>query len=229
MILVFDLDDTLYDETTYVKSGFKSVAHFLNLHFKLPEKNIFEELVSELENGRGSIFDMVLKKNHIFSKKLVKKCVSVYRLHIPKIKLWNSGANCLKRFKKRTIYIVTDGNKIVQHNKIKALGLDKIVKHYYITHRYGLHNAKPSSNCFLKICAQEKTVPREVVYIADNPNKDFIGIKPLGFKTIQVLTGQYSTIKKPNEYQAHIKIKSLDELTEKFILTNFNSNNKQLK
>jgi putative hydrolase of the HAD superfamily len=226
MILVFDLDDTLYDETTYVKSGFKSVAKFLKIQFELPEKKILTELMDELKKGRGRIFDSVLKRYNIFSQKLVMKCVSIYRSHIPDIKLWSSGVKCLKRFKKHSIYIVTDGNKIVQHNKIKALGLDKIVKHYYITHRYGLRNAKPSSNCFLKICEREKTIPQKVIYVADNLNKDFIGIKPLGFKTIQVLTGQYSTIKKPKENQAHIKIKSLDQLTEKFILSAFNLNTK---
>ena len=35
MILVFDLDDTLYSEITYVKSGLKEVSIFLNKDFEL--------------------------------------------------------------------------------------------------------------------------------------------------------------------------------------------------
>ena len=57
--------------------------------------------------------------------------------------------------------------------------------------------------------------------MADNITKDFVGIKPLGFKTIQVLTGQYTAIKKPEEFQADFKINSLDELTESYLLKVF--------
>jgi putative hydrolase of the HAD superfamily len=217
MILVFDLDDTLYDETTYVKSGFKAVAEYLSKEFNLSAKKITEELLEELKNGRGSIFDAVLKKYNIYSKRLVKKCIVTYRFHTPNISLSANGKKCLERFKNYPIYIVTDGNKIVQYKKIKALGVDKKVKHYYITHRYGVHNAKPSPYCFQKICEKEKITANQVVYIADNVSKDFVGIKPLGFKTIQVLTGQYTNIKRPREYQAELKINSLDELTESFI------------
>lgn len=221
MIIVFDLDDTLYDEITYVKSGFQAVAEYLSENFKLSAKNIKEQLVEELKNGRGSIFDSVLKQNSIYSKQLVRKCVVIYHFHIPKIRFSESGKRCLERFKKYPVYIVTDGNKITQYNKIKALGVDKKVKHYYITHRYGIHNAKPSPYCFQKICQREKTTSDQVVYIADNVSKDFVGIKPLGFKTIQVLTGQYTHIKRTKEYQADIKINSLDELTESFIIKLF--------
>src|SRR3954466_8647160 len=168
MILVFDLDDTLYNELTYVQSGFKAVASYLNKQFSINKKKVADELMAELENGRGSIFDNVLKKNSLFSKKLVKQCITVYRLHEPAIQLSTSGKKCLVRFKNYPLYIVTDGNKVVQHNKIKALKVDKLVKHYYITHRYGVHNAKPSIHCFMKICEREHVNPDQVVYIADN-------------------------------------------------------------
>jgi putative hydrolase of the HAD superfamily len=226
LVLVFDLDDTLYDETTYVKSGFKAVASLLQQRFELSEKKTYTDLVRELENGRGHIFDSVLNKYSIFSKKLLHECITVYRFHAPEIKLSNSGKNCLKRFKNYPLYIVTDGNKIVQYNKIKALGLDKIVKDYFITHRFGKIHSKPSPYCFNKISEREKVLSSQVVYIGDNVTKDFVGIKPLGFKTIQVLTGQYTDIKRSQEYQADIKINSLDDLTEDFVLKFFNKENK---
>ena len=221
MILVFDLDDTLYDETTFVKSGFRSVAQFLSENYSLSEKEIYQALLTEFEKGRGSIFDEVLLKNHIFSKKLVRKCISVYRLHAPDIKLYAEAKQCLKRFKDYPIYIVTDGNKVVQYNKIKALGLDKIVKFYFITYRYGRHHSKPSPYCFQKIASLEKTNASDIVYIGDNVTKDFVGIKPLGFRTIQAMTGQYAHIQKPASYQAETKINSLNELTEKYIIDFF--------
>jgi putative hydrolase of the HAD superfamily len=227
LIIVFDLDDTLYDETTYVQSGFRAVSKFLNSRFAVSDKYIYADLIKELENGRGSIFDVVLKRYSIFSKKLLKECITIYRFHLPKISLSDSGKRCLERFKNYTLYIVTDGNKVVQYNKIKALGVDKKVKFYFITHRYGKHHSKPSPYCFDKICKKEKVSPDEVVYIGDNVTKDFVGIKPKGFKTIQVLTGQYTNIKKPKEYQADSRIDSLDDLTEEFMLKFFNKNKRK--
>ena len=44
MILVFDLDDTLYDEITFVYSGFSAVSKYLSLQFNLNEKKILISL-----------------------------------------------------------------------------------------------------------------------------------------------------------------------------------------
>src|SRR5690349_1160914 len=139
MVLVFDLDDTLYDETTYVKSGFKAVAMFLAEKFNLNEDEVYSDFLTEWQQkGRGKIFDNVLHKHNIYSAKLTKTCITVYRFHKPEIELSTEGIACLERFKNYPIYIVTDGNKVAQNNKIKALGLENKVKRYFITHRFGI-------------------------------------------------------------------------------------------
>ena len=40
MIIVFDLDDTLYEEITYVRSGFKAVASYLSQTYKKSKRLI---------------------------------------------------------------------------------------------------------------------------------------------------------------------------------------------
>jgi putative hydrolase of the HAD superfamily len=217
MVLVFDLDDTLYEELTFVKSGFNAVAVYLCREFNLPQRMVYNKLVEKLNGGRGAIFDDVLKGYGILSKKLVRKCVSVYRLHQPKIKLFPDAVACLARFKKYPLYIVTDGNKLVQENKIKALAVDTTVKKSFITHRFGVKHAKPSAYAFEKICQLENVKPSEVVYIADNPAKDFVGIKPLGFKTIRLMRGNYKSHRPGGKFEADVEIHSLNELTEKLI------------
>lgn len=212
-VLVFDLDDTLYDELTYVKSGFQVVARDLYHRFSWPEEVTFEHMVKSLERGRERIFDDVLRDFGGYSKTNVRKCISVYRLHRPQINLSEEARRCLNRFESYPKYIVTDGNKIVQRNKLQALGLFERVKFCFITHRYGVCNSKPSPYCFLKICNMEKVNPSQVVYIGDNPHKDFVGIKPLGFKTIRVLTGGYGKVKPSKEFAAHYTINSLDDLS----------------
>lgn len=212
MILVFDLDDTLYEELTFVRSGFVSVCEYLNKEQSLPKRETMGKMLNKLNDGRGRIFDDLLGEYGLFSKKLVKKCVSVYRKHQPSIKLYKDAVDCLEKFRDISKYIITDGNKMVQKNKIKALNLDKMVKHCLITHAFGTKNAKPSPYCFLLICQEEKVNPSDVVYIADNPNKDFVGIKPLGFKTVRILRGNYRNVQLNSRFEADDMIESLDEL-----------------
>jgi putative hydrolase of the HAD superfamily len=217
LILTFDLDDTLYEEITYVKSGLSSVSNYLYKKYSIPKKDSMLFFNKELSKDRNKILDKALIKFNIFSKKEVKKCLSIYRSHTPKIKLHSQANQVFRKFSEETIYIITDGNKIVQKNKIEALGISKKVKSCIITSNYGLKHSKPSPYCFLQICKKENIQPNELVYIGDNPNKDFVGIKKLGFKTIRILSGRYKNVKKSNEYEAEITIKSLSQITKKLI------------
>lgn len=210
-VLIFDLDDTLYPELSFVKSGFKSVADYLFKIKKINNRNkAYQKMISVLkEKGRGEVFDLLLKSEKIYSKKLVKKCLSIYRLHFPVIKLYPGVLGLFRRMKKYPIYIVTDGNKIVQANKIKALHLEKYVKKSFITYRHGIHASKPSLHCFDLIRQHEKCSYQEMVYIADNPSKDFVNNRLAGIRTVRVLTGNYAGTKADSGYDAEIKIKKV--------------------
>jgi putative hydrolase of the HAD superfamily len=217
MILVFDLDDTLYEELDFVKSGFRKVAEYIAGEYAINPDDIFLRLIDSLKDGRGTIFDKVLKEYNICSKSYVKECLMVYRSHKPDIQLYPDALNCLERFSSLSKYIVTDGNKIVQANKIKALKLDAHIKYSYITHRYGIRYSKPSDYIFQMICRKEKTDPGKVLYIGDNPHKDFVGIKPKGFRTVRILRGNYKEIHPGKSFEAERNIHSLNEITKEFL------------
>ncbi len=217
LVLVFDLDDTLYEELAFVKSGFRAVAGYLGETGRIPAAAAMEFMERRLQKGREGVFDDLLREYGIFSKRLVRKCLAVYRGHKPEITLAPDARRCLARFAHYPKYIVTDGNKLVQANKIKALELEDKVVYAYITHRYGLKHAKPSPYCFLKICEREGGSPGEVVYFGDNPHKDFVGIKPLGFKTVRVLKGPYRQVEMGEEYEAGRRVRTLDEVDEEFL------------
>ena len=216
-VIVFDLDDTLYDEMTYVVSGLKAVSHYLEQEREIPANESYERMCRVLaEQGRGKIFDEVLASYQLRSNRLVRECLQVYRNHKPKIKLYDDAERCLERMSHHPMYIVTDGNKHVQLEKLKTLGLydHPHIRKCYITRRYGIHNEKPSPYCFSQISKIEKVDPDRIVYIGDNPNKDFVGIKPLGFQTVRILRGSHAHVRKSREYEADIEIASLDEFVE---------------
>ncbi len=216
-IIVFDLDDTLYNEIDYVKSGFKEVTKYFAKKYKLESNKLFDTMMQNLNQfGRGKIFDRTLSHFNILNKLNVKKCISIYRKHLPNIKLPQESQHIIDYYKALNIpmYLVTDGNKIVQYNKIKALNIEKYFNKVFITHRYGIKNAKPSTYCFKKISQKENISFEHMVYIGDNINKDFIGIKPLGIKTIRLKNGMYKNEVLSKAHNADIEIESLSQIKE---------------
>jgi putative hydrolase of the HAD superfamily len=219
MVIVFDLDDTLFADISFVFSGFQAVANDLSKNLGWSASQTLEQLKAELIENRSEVFDRFLIKRGAYTKKLVKHCVSIYRTHDPHIALFPEADACLQRLTHYPLYVVTDGNKLVQKRKFLALGLKPRIKKCVCTYAYGMQHSKPSPYCFEKICRWEKVAPQEVIYIADNPQKDFIGIKPLGFKTVRVLTGPNRSIAVSPHYEADIEISNLNELSEKLLLS----------
>lgn len=217
MVIIFDLDDTLYDERTFMLGGFQAVANYLSPILGISSETIVSALVDEVKFKREEVFDRFLAEQGVSSKRLTNRCISIYRGHIPHISLYPEAEDCLKRLHKFPLYVVTDGNKIIQRKKCQALGLDKKVKRYFCTNAYGLNRCKPSPYIFQKICALEGIPPSKAVYVADNPNKDFIGIKPLGFHTIRVMTGRFHQLELDAAHEAEVRIQTLAELDESLL------------
>lgn len=214
MVLIFDLDDTLYEEATYVRSGFMAVARFLAPILGKDLNLLYDEMLKLLEqNGRGSVFNSLLERHGKISHRLVQKCVSCYRLHKPEIHLHQGAKDCLLRFNHLPLYVVTDGNKTAQAAKVRALGLESKVKKVFVTHRYGVRHSKPSPHCFQMIQKIEKAPAPQIVYIGDDPAKDFVGLRPLGFRTLRVLTGPHALAQPSFEYDADYTISTLNDLT----------------
>jgi putative hydrolase of the HAD superfamily len=218
MIIIFDLDDTLYPEIDFVIGGLKEVSNFLEEKYGLESNMLFNEMKSDLNlYGRGSIFNNALKKHKIFSVRNLKKCIAVYRSHNPKIKLYPEAENCLLELKEYRKYIVTDGNTMVQRKKINALGIKHLFVKTIPTYQYGLNFGKPSVLTFQKIMKLENCHADKLVYIGDNPNKDFVNIKKIGVRTVRVLTGVYKDLIKENEFESEFKFENLNDLTIEFI------------
>lgn len=214
MVLIFDLDDTLYDEMTYVRSGLRTVTDYGESNFGWDSNQSFRFMVRHLEqHGRGQIFDSWLAGNGALTKKRVTDCIRIYRHHNPKIKLNLEAERLLKSYENNfRMYLVTDGHKVVQQKKIEALKIDRFFKRMFITHRYGIHHAKPSLHCFELIRRIEKVDWKDMVYVGDNPAKDFFNLNSVGALTIRVSTGSHAAVIALKEYDARVTIPTLSSL-----------------
>lgn len=211
MILVFDLDDTLYDESSFVMSGFRAVARFGKATFGWDVDHSVAFMHDQLlQYGRGKIFDEWLRYNGRCSNTLISACVRMYRNHAPEIELFTAAEQVLKKYKDCfSLYIVTDGHKVAQRNKVNVLRLNSMFKRILITHCFGIRYAKPSLHCFDVVRRAERCDWSEMIYVGDNPAKDFVNLNPMGVLTVRVRTGVHAGVVARPGYDARITIPDL--------------------
>jgi len=217
--ILFDLDDTLYDEKQFVKSGFIKVAEFIEDKFKINKKDFYKILIDIYNHGsRGNIFNLALKKvNIIYDENIIRLMVKIYREHNPEIKLDKNIRSLL--IKLRRIYslgIITDGYFKVQKKKFQALKLEGLFDSIIYTDKYGREYWKPDVFGYKLALKNLEVSPEETVYIGDNPYKDFIGAKEMGITTVRVLyrNREHSKIRLDKEYEADYEIKKLIDIIE---------------
>lgn len=216
-IIVFDLDDTLFPEHEFVLSGFHAVSNWLLENCSVSG---FYEIAQELfqSKKRGKIFNLALDQLEIkHDTTLIQELVKVYREHNPNIHLHEDAAWAINYFRKhKKMGMITDGYLKTQKNKVKALNISSNFDAVIYSDSYGRENWKPSLLPYQKLMEVTKCQGNECLYIGDNPQKDFVTAKKLGWRTIRIKRqgGEYSDISVEDSYAADIDITSLFCLEE---------------
>ncbi len=187
--VIFDLDDTLYNEKQYVKSGFKAVAEYLG-------RSDGAKRLWELFERNMPAIDAYLHEIGQTEKKA--DCLRTYREHKPEITLNPGVIELIEQLRERNIKvgIITDGRPSGQWNKIAALGLEKLVDDILVTDELGGEQFRKPCDIAFRIMQRKWRIPFEqLVYVGDNINKDFQAPKQLGMQWIFVRNayGLYAT------------------------------------
>ena len=218
--VVFDLDDTLYPERDFVLSGFRAVAAWVEREFGIPAHPTYTQLWTLFEGGvRGDTFDRWLAGTPL-SSSLAPRLVEVYRSHTPVILPYPEVHAVLEELRGRyRLGLLSDGVAAVQQLKIESLGLrasfDAIVLSDALAE--GRKAWKPSPHPFLVLAAELGVAATAAVYVADNPEKDFLGARRAGFGTIWCRRPgtEYSSLTpRSAEHAADDVLASLDRLAE---------------
>lgn len=169
--VIFDLDDTLYSEKDYVRSGYHLIAEWLG------KPEVEEQLWAVFLRG-GKALDEVL------NEKDRPEALRIYRYQQPDIHLYSGVREMLSRIKqKRKLGIITDGRPEGQKAKLRALGLD--VDHVIITDELGgIEFRKPCTAAFEAMQSILQVSFDKMVYIGDNLKKDFIAPEKLRMKCL---------------------------------------------
>ncbi len=185
--VVFDLDDTLYLERDYVRSGFRAVGDWCAERLGL--EGMQEQAQALFDQGRrGDIFDVALGMLGAgCAAGTVSALAQIYREHVPHIKLLSDAHECLARLQGRVyLGLLTDGNPIQQRAKIDVLGLRSRLDAMVITGEWGVEFYKPHVRGYRYLESQLGVCCTRFVYIADNPSKDFFAPRMLGWNAIRV-------------------------------------------
>jgi len=222
---VFDIDDTLYPERAFVRSGYNAVGEHLARQcgavvaaFATTSDDIVvantattapnqpEQLADWLwqrflAGQTARAFDDLNDEFHLgLDSAGIAELVAVYRFHRPGISPFAGIAAVLVKLKSAGVPLglVSDGPAKMQRNKLDALGLAGFFQAIVLTDDLGPRAGKPSLAGF-ELARQKLAIPHAgCAYISDNPAKDFVGPNALGWLTIQYIRpGQIYAGKQP--------------------------------
>jgi putative hydrolase of the HAD superfamily len=214
---VFDIDDTLYLEQDYVRSGFQAVGEWVRDRFGCDDFG--RRCWAEFEAGRRrTIFNAVLAELGLPSDaQTLAAAVACYREHQPGIRLLADAEALLTRLHREAtaaIAFISDGPLIAQRRKAEALGLSRFSDTILLTDAWGRDFWKPHSRAFATVERLLSLPSSQCVYIADNPDKDFHAPRQRGWRTVRIrrAEGLQALVESAPDARPDAEVSTLDEL-----------------
>lgn len=216
--VIFDLDDTLYEERQFFHSGFVVVAAYLEQRGIGPAGKT-TELLDHFHHaeGRQQVFQKLAARLG-FPEDWVAEIVELFRSHYPVIGLAADALEVLPRLRasyRLRLGCVTDGWLAVQRRKIEALKVEPLLDALVIADEWGREFWKPHPQPFHTCCARLGVEPNEAVFVGDNPERDMVGARRAGLASIRIRRpGGYFAEAEfvGTEVRADLEIRQLTEL-----------------
>ena len=214
--VVFDLDDTLISEKEYIKSGYRHIAGIIEDRLAMDKNQVFDDLMSLFKVSPLNVFNRLYDKYQIeYSKEMILDLVKEYRWHFPDIQFYDDVLPCLSELKRSglKVGIITDGYAIAQRQKLKAIQADEYFDEVIVTDELGREYWKPHPKAFELMKEKFRVNFDEMIYVGDNPEKDFYISKTYPIKTVRIIRdGVHSDKNYFRDIKEDIKIISLKDI-----------------
>ncbi len=189
LVVVFDLDDTLYPERMFAISGFKVAGQWAEAEWGV--RGLAEALTRYLDQGHfGRTFELALtERKPNYTENDRQKLIDVWKDHDPVIELHEDAGPVLDHFGARCpMGLITDGQHEVQARKVGALNLAPRFQEVVLTNKLGGREFhKPNPKAFEIMQQSLDDGDCNFVYIGDNPAKDFVAPNAMGWRTVQII------------------------------------------
>ena len=214
--VVFDLDDTLYAERDYVRSGYEAVAKHLagrGAHGEKMGPWLWRRFLAGQHDGALDALNEHFRLG--LSIEEIGDLLRVYREHTPRIRPYGAVPDTLRRMRKHVaLGLLTDGFLPAQQLKLEALRLKSHFRAVVFTEHLGRSKWKPAPDGYELITRQLGVAHEACCYVADNPAKDFVAPNGLGWLTVQLRWPEqiHADNPAPRGGQPQAVVRSLGEL-----------------
>lgn len=230
-LVLFDLDDTLFDHSAAYKRGvyetirqfpileeldqceflriFSNHNHRLWLKFSSKELNFQEFSIMRMEN---TLADLDLSVSDEVIKLIVKTFQATYLRSIkPDIEVKVLLTNLLERV---MIGIVTNGTAFNAYEKVECLELSDIFPESSVIISERIGYSKPHEEIFQHALDVFNSEAKRTLFIGDNYFTDIMGAELIGMDTVWINKYDYEV---PNEFHPAYIIKHVLDLEELII------------
>lgn len=184
--LIFDLDDTLYPERQFIRSGFHAVASEVTWRYGVPRPAALATLFRALRRRNRGQALQELCRQHNLPVAIVPELVDVIRAHEPTLRLPPSSTATLVAARARgwRLGVLTNGLPAVQARKAVALDLGALVDTVVYAHDCAPRLGKPAREPFQIALARLGSLPTDSVFVGNDPWCDIAGARGVGLRTI---------------------------------------------
>lgn len=226
-VILFDLDDTLAAEDSYIKSGYEAVAYYLLEKYDDAfngdsASNIGKRLYELYLSDSKMVFNRALDERLIpYEKSDILELVEVYRNHDINADIYGYYSDVKSmlmslKYMGCKLGIISDGYKVSQRKKVITLKADKLFDKIIITDELGRDYWKPDERSFEMMLEAFDADWNDMMYVGDNPAKDFLIGRDHEIATVRIV--REKSVYADTEYLEGIKetvrISSMSELAD---------------
>ena len=217
--VIFDLDDTLISEDEYIRSGYRAVSSFLKDMYGWDERMTARQLYDLYLEDSKKVFNRLLESHDIrYKDNEIMELVEVYREHTPDVHFYPDVKHALRTLKDKGVRLglLSDGYAVTQRKKLTVLNANgrKIFDKIIITDELGREYWKPDPRPFIMMKEAFMVDWGDMVYVGDNPEKDFFIGRDLPIMTIRIMRDNSVYTDRPYKegYRENARIRTLNDL-----------------
>jgi putative hydrolase of the HAD superfamily len=201
--VLFDLDDTLHDDSTAYQTAALMVAREIArdrpidpaalLAGYVAEASAFwkklsvEHLTTGIIDTRAQLWYDALRTVGINDIELAERAAGKYtRYRAEVLELAPGARECIDALRARgcKLGIVTNGFAATHHDKIARLGLTPLFDALFIADEMGM--VKPDPNVFRHACETLGSTPEHTAMVGDRYDRDVVGARDAGLYTVLI-------------------------------------------
>ena len=196
--LVFDVDDTLYEQIVPFENAYKSL---FDMDIDVEQFYLLSRYYSDVKFEASRNGEMTMDEYHIYRIQEAAKDLGVclsdkqalnmqkeYKMNQQKLQMSDITISILELAKKNNVKlgIITNGPSEHQWSKVKALGVEKWIdkENIIVSGDYGIN--KPDVRIY-EIMQEKLQLPNDsLYYIGDSLENDIVGANNAGWKSIWI-------------------------------------------